>query len=179
MWKQGLSCHPIVFVWKQGDGLDHSHPATEDCTCGNTVQDEEHVLMDCTHTEHIRVKYNINNSDSLFDIMSMDPYTVANVITNSCLANWLNLWFNVTTTTKNKEKLSNRVWENWQKVVKPPNLTFFGPWKMTFIEWFNKIHLLAVHQHPPWEASWQNKEKVIKQFLRKLPPSGKWTKFDL
>ena len=59
------------------------------CTCGNTVQDEEHVLMDCRHTEHIRVKHNINNSHSLLDIMSMEPYTVANVITEtlSCLAN--------------------------------------------------------------------------------------------
>ena len=47
------------------------------------------MLMDYTHTEHIRVKHNINNSDSLLDIMSMDPYTVANVITEtlSCLAN--------------------------------------------------------------------------------------------
>ena len=27
--------------------------------------------------------------------------------------------------TKNKEKLSNRFWENWQKVAKQPNLTFF------------------------------------------------------
>ena len=47
------------------------------------------------------------------------------------------------------------------------------------LEWFNQIHLLAVHQHPHWEASWQNREKVIKQFLRKLPPNGKWAKFDL
>ena len=37
-------------------------------------------------------------------------------------------------TKKNKEKLSNCFWENWQKIAKP-NLTFFGsfePWKMTF-----------------------------------------------
>ena len=37
--------------------------------------------------------------------------------------------------TKNKEKLSKRFWENWQKVAKQPNLTFFGPfrpWKLTF-----------------------------------------------
>ena len=37
--------------------------------------------------------------------------------------------------TKYKEKLSNRFWENWQKVAKQPNLTFFGPfgpWKLTF-----------------------------------------------
>ena len=31
--------------------------------------------------------------------------------------------------TRNKEKLSDRFWENWQKVAKQPN---FGPWKMTF-----------------------------------------------
>ena len=83
--------------------------------------------------------------------------------------------------TKNKEKLSNRFWENWQKVAKQPNLTFFNlsnleKWPL---EWFNQIHLLAVHQHPPWEASWQNREKVITQFFRKLPPNGKWAKFDL
>ena len=83
--------------------------------------------------------------------------------------------------TKNKEKLSNRFWENWQKVAKQPNLTFFNlsnleKWPL---EWFNQIHLLAIHQHPPWEASWQNREKVIKQFLRKLPPSKKGAKFDL
>ena len=83
--------------------------------------------------------------------------------------------------TRNKEKLSNRFWENWQKVAKQPNLTFFylSDLENWPLEWFNQIHILAVHQHPPWEASWQNREKVIKQFLRKLPLSGKWTKFDL
>ena len=34
--------------------------------------------------------------------------------------------------TRHKEKLSDHFWENWQKVAKQPNLTFFGPWKMTF-----------------------------------------------
>ena len=33
--------------------------------------------------------------------------------------------------TRNKEKLSDRFWENWQKVAKQPKLTFFGPCKMT------------------------------------------------
>ena len=37
---------------------------------------------------------------------------------------------------RNKEKLSDRFWENLQKVAKQlPNFTFFepfGPWKMTF-----------------------------------------------
>ena len=33
---------------------------------------------------------------------------------------------------RNKEKLSDCFWENWQKVAKQPNLTFFGPFKMTF-----------------------------------------------
>ena len=83
--------------------------------------------------------------------------------------------------TKNKEKLSNRFWENWQKVANSQIWPFFNlsnleKWPL---EWFNQIHLSAVHQHPPWEASWQNREKVIKQFLRKLPPNGKWAKFDL
>ena len=35
----------------------------------------------------------------------------------------------------NKEKLSDHFWENWQKVAKQQNLTFFepfGPWKITF-----------------------------------------------
>ena len=68
--------------------------------------------------------------------------------------------------TKNKEKLSNLFWENWQKVSKQPNLTFFdlSNFQKLPLEWFNQIHLLAVHQHPPWEASWQNREKVIKVF---------------
>ena len=47
------------------------------------------------------------------------------------------------------------------------------------LEWFNQIHLLTVHQYPPCEASCINREKVIKQFLRKLPPSKKGAKFDL
>ena len=47
------------------------------------------------------------------------------------------------------------------------------------LEWFNRIHLLAVHSYPPWEASCINREKVIKQFLRKLHPSKKRAKFDL
>ena len=76
--------------------------------------------------------------------------------------------------TKNKEKLSNRFWENWQKVAKQPNLTFLDlsdpeNWAL---EWFNQTHLLAVHQHPPWKATWQNREKVIKQFFEKI--ASKW-----
>ena len=76
--------------------------------------------------------------------------------------------------TKNTEKLSNRFWENWQKVAKQPNLTFFyfsnlDKWPL---EWVNQIHLLAVHLHPPWEASCQNREKVIKQFFEKI--ASKW-----
>ena len=75
--------------------------------------------------------------------------------------------------TKNKEKLSNRFWENWAKSSKTAKFDLF----LTFRTLKKKI--LAVHQHPPWEASWQNREKVIEQFLRKLPPNGKWAKFDL
>ena len=47
------------------------------------------------------------------------------------------------------------------------------------LEWFNQIHLLTVHWYPPCEASCINREKVIKQFLRKLLPSKKGAKFDL
>ena len=53
------------------------------CTCGNTVQDEEHVLMNCPLTEHIRAKYAIDNSQSLLGILTMEPYTVANIITET------------------------------------------------------------------------------------------------
>ena len=41
------------------------------------------------------------------------------------------------------------------------------------LEWFNQIHLLTVHWYPPCEASCINREKVIEQFVRKLPPSKK------
>ena len=37
--------------------------------------------------------------------------------------------------TKNKEKLSTRFWEHWQKVAKTAKFDIFGPfgpWKMTF-----------------------------------------------
>ena len=83
---------------------------------------------------------------------------------------------------RNKEKLSDRFWVNWQKVAKNSqiwpfsNLLDLEKWPL---EWFNRIHLLAVHYYPPWEASCINREKVIKQFLRKLPPSKKGAKFDL
>ena len=32
------------------------------------------------------------------------------------------------------------------------------------LERFNHIHLLALHQHPHWEASWQNREKLSISF---------------
>ena len=75
---------------------------------------------------------------------------------------------------KHKEKLYDCFWVNCQKVTKYLNLTFF--WTL---EWFNKIRLSAVLQYPHWEALCQNRENVIKQFLRKLPPSHNWAKFDL
>ena len=78
--------------------------------------------------------------------------------------------------TRNKEKLSDRFWENWQKVTKQPNFTLFWafrPWKIPS-ERFNQIHLLTVHQHPP---SCQNREK--NKFLWKLPQSEKSAKCDL
>ena len=53
----------------------------------------------------------------------------------------------------------------------------FGPWKMTF-RVIQSNPSLAVHEYPHWEASCINREKAIKQFLRKLPPS-KGAKFDL
>ena len=47
---------------------------------------------------------------------------------------------------KNKEKLSNRFWENCQKVEKYKHLTSFWPWKITFRA-IHKINFLAVHQY--------------------------------
>ena len=78
--------------------------------------------------------------------------------------------------TKNKEKLSNRFWENWQKVAKPQNLTFFNlsnleKWPL---EWFNQIHLLAVHQHPPWEASWTSYQTVFEKIASKCKMGQIW-----
>ena len=43
--------------------------------------------------------------------------------------------------TRNKEKLSDRFWENWQKLQ---NLTFFGPWKITF---------RAIQSNPSFDSS--------------------------
>ena len=83
--------------------------------------------------------------------------------------------------SRNKEKLSDHFWENWQKVAKQPNLTFFepfGPWKITF-RVIQSNPSFGSSLYPPWEASCINREKVIKQFLRKLPPSKKRAKFDL
>ena len=59
-----------------------------------------------------------------------------------------------------------------KKVAKQPSLTLFGPFKMTF---------RAIQSNPSFdssfvpslEASCINRENVIKQFLRKLPPSKK------
>ena len=33
---------------------------------------------------------------------------------------------------RNKEKLSDHFWENWQKVAKTAKFDFIGPFKMTF-----------------------------------------------
>ena len=82
---------------------------------------------------------------------------------------------------KDKEKLSDHFWKNCQTVEKYQNLIFSDLLDHAKIplELFNKIHLLAIHQHPTWEASCQNREAVMKQFLRKLPPREKLDKFDL
>ena len=53
---------------------------------------------------------------------------------------------------------------------------FFWP-----LERFNQTHLLAVHQHPHWEASCQNREKIIREsvFWENCRQSKKSAKFDL
>ena len=74
---------------------------------------------------------------------------------------------------KHKEKLRDSFWEYCPKASKYQKLTFFDLSNLEQfpLERFNQIHLLAVHQYPPWKASCQNREKVIQLFLRKLPPS--------
>ena len=49
--------------------------------------------------------------------------------------------------------------ENCQKVSKLPNFTLFdlSDLEKLPLERFNQLHLLAVHQHSPWEGSFMPK----------------------
>ena len=84
--------------------------------------------------------------------------------------------------TRNKEKLLDRFLENWQKVAKNSPIWHFSDLsdlEKLSLEQFNHIHLLTFHYYPPWKASGINREKVIRQFLRKLPLSKKGAKLDI
>ena len=83
--------------------------------------------------------------------------------------------------TRNKESYQN-VFEKIGKTYQNSKILPFSDLsdlEKLPLEWFNQIHLLTVHYYPPCEASCINREKVIKQFWRKLPPSKKGAKFDL
>ena len=53
----------------------------------------------------------------------------------------------------------------FEKIAKYSDLTFSDLEKLP-LERFNQIHHLAVYQHPHWEASWQDRTKVIRQFFK-------------
>ena len=65
----------------------------------------------------------------------------------------------------------NQTSEHDYSTIKHPNTITVQSNIRTRLQ-YNQIHLLAVHQYSPWEASCQNTEKLIKQ----LPPSEKLAK---